>query len=210
VLSHFLASIDYGTRVVTLLRDDVMRPAVAEQTTPSPSASPAPNAATPVAKPTPSRVFELPIRSTSSGFWSGLVQVEGMTKPANFIIDTGATVSVVSQQLSAREELGRFEQKSRLRVYGAAGVTEDVPLLMLPRVTLGSYVHANLAAAVLDMNPINETSGFEQTGIIGGNILRFFRVTFDFQRAVVRFEMIPNFTPPPLSKDANITPQGFE
>ncbi len=38
------------------------------------------------------------------------------------------------------------------------------------------------------MEAINETAGFEQTGIIGGNILRNFRVTFDFDRAVVRLE----------------------
>jgi predicted aspartyl protease/Flp pilus assembly protein TadD len=207
VLSHFLASIDYGTQVVAIQRDDAPRPVAAS---PAADAQSARDAAPPGAKPSVPRSFELPIRSTSGGFWSGLVHVEGMDKSVSFIIDTGATVSVVSQQLSAREELSRFEQKGRLRVYGAAGVTEDVPLLMLPRVTLGGYTHANLAAAVLDMNPINETSGFEQTGIIGGNILRFFRVTFDFQRAVVRFEMIPNFTPAPLSKDANITPQGFE
>jgi predicted aspartyl protease len=209
VLSHFLASVDYGTRVLAIQRDDEPRPIVPTPATDH-GAPPAANATPPAAKPAQGRVFELPIRSTSGGFWSGLVLVEGMDKPASFIIDTGATVSVVSRQLSEREELSRYEQKSRLRVYGAAGVTEDVPLLMLPRVTLGEYTHANLAAAVLDMNPINETSGFEQTGIIGGNILRFFRVTFDFQRAVVRFEMIPNFTPPPLSKEANITPQGFE
>jgi predicted aspartyl protease/tetratricopeptide (TPR) repeat protein len=210
VLSHFLASIDYGARVMAIQRDDVPRPVAATTPAAEQSTPPATDPTTPAVKPTTARVFELPIRSTSGGFWSGLVLVEGMDRPASFIIDTGATVSVVSRQLSEREELGRYEQKSRLRVYGAAGVTEDVPLLMLPRVTLGEYTHANLAAAVLDMNPINETSGFEQTGIIGGNILRFFRVTFDFQRAVVRFEMIPNFTPPPLSKDANITPQGFE
>lgn len=227
VLSHFLSTVDYGERVFSLVRDDVRPALTAEQTAavnaqgvtalPAPAApmpAPAPPAAaaapSPVAGATPQRVFEIPIRSTSSGFWSGLVQVEGVSHPTNFIIDTGATVSVVSTQLAERETLSRFEQKFRLSVYGAAGVTEDVPLLMLPRVSLGDYTHANLAAAVLDMNPINETSGFEQAGIVGGNILRYFRVTFDFQRAVIRLEMIPNFTPAPISKDANITPQGLE
>ena len=38
------------------------------------------------------------------------------------------------------------------------------------------------------MEPINETAGFEQTGIVGGNFLRHYRVTFDFPRAVVRLE----------------------
>jgi predicted aspartyl protease len=208
VLAHFLSTVDYGERVFSLLRDDA-RPAApgVEQT----AANAQTTTATPAAaSPTPQRVFEIPIRSTSSGFWSGLVHVEGVSKPTNFIIDTGATVSVVSTQLAERETLARFEQKFRLSVYGAAGVTEDVPLLMLPRISFGDYTHANLAAAVLDMNPINETSGFEQAGILGGNVLRYFRVTFDFQRAVIHLEMIPNFTPAPISKDANITPQGLE
>jgi predicted aspartyl protease/Tfp pilus assembly protein PilF len=208
VLSHFLSTVDYGERVFSLLRDDARpaAPGVEQAAANAQSATATPAAAPPL----PQRVFEIPIRSTSSGFWSGLVHVEGVSKPTNFIIDTGATVSVVSTQLAERETLSRFEQKFRLSVYGAAGVTEDVPLLMLPRISFGDYTHANLAAAVLDMNPINETSGFEQAGILGGNVLRYFRVTFDFQRAVIHLEMIPNFTPAPISKDANITPQGLE
>lgn len=220
VLAHYLSTVDYGERVFSLVRDDarplpgVQQTAAANAqsaTTTLANAAPTSTATVPpAATPTPQRVFEIPIRSTSSGFWSGLVHVEGVSKPTNFIIDTGATVSVVSTQLAERETLSRFEQKFRLSVYGAAGVTEDVPLLMLPRVSFGEYAHANLAAAVLDMNPINETSGFEQAGILGGNILRYFRVTFDFQRAVIRLEMIPNYTPAPISKDANVTPQGLE
>ncbi|HVG30640.1 MAG TPA: aspartyl protease family protein [Pyrinomonadaceae bacterium] len=207
VLSHFLSTVDYGERAFSLVRDDARpAPGVEQATTGAPSAPTSPAAASP----TPQRAFEVPIRSTSSGFWSGLVRVEGVSKPTNFIIDTGATVSVVSTQLAERETLSRFEQKFRLSVYGAAGVTEDVPLLMLPRISLGDYTHANVAAAVLDMNPINETSGFEQAGILGGNVLRYFRVTFDFQRAVIRLEMIPNFIPAPISKEANVTPQGLE
>ena len=213
VLSHFLSSVDYGESVFSLVRDDA-RPAPGAEHAANGQSAPAilgaPAAPSAAASPTPQRVFEIPIRSTSSGFWSGLVHVEGVGKPTNFIIDTGATVSVVSTQLAARETLSRFEQKFRLSVYGAAGVTEDVPLLMLPRISLGDYTHANVAAAVLDMNPINETSGFEQAGILGGNVLRYFRVTFDFQRAVIRLEMIPNFIPAPISKEANVTPQGLE
>lgn len=215
VLSNFLASIDYGARTLSLTRDDARAVDQSPASGVSPSAAPrpgaSPNALVPVASATPAagRVFELPMRATSSGFWSGSLQVEGIEKPVNFIIDTGATVSVVSTQLAEREQLARFTQKSRLKVFGAAGVTEDVTLLMLPRVMLGPYTHPNVAAAVLDMNPINETSGFEQTGILGGNVLRYFRITFDFQRALMRFEMILNYAPPPVTlREANITPQG--
>ena len=138
------------------------------------------------------------------------MNVEGIERALNFIVDTGASISVVSRQLAEREDILRFEQKARLKVYGAAGVSDDVPMLLLPRVTVGLYTHPNLAAAVLDMAPINETSGFEQTGILGGNLLRFFRVTFDFGRGVVRMEMIPGFIPPVQQpRDAVVTPQGY-
>ena len=206
VLAKYLASIDYGKREIMLVRDEQPRlppqpaaPAATDQSGAPPAPQPTP---------LPEGVFELPIRSTSGGFWSSAIQIEGVEKPLNFIVDTGASISVVATALTLREDMARFVQPNRLRVYGAAGVSEDVQLLLLPRVSLGTYKHANLSAAVLDMEPINETSGFEQNGIIGGNILRFFRVTFDFQRALVRLESLNNFplTPAP-ARDASVATQ---
>lgn len=210
VLSRFLSTVDYGTRVLTLDRTKASMDAAADVIAASGASGPAvAPAALGEAKTPPSRVIELPIRSTSSGFWSGAVEVEGIARALNFIVDTGASITVVSRQLAEREDILRFEQKARLRVFGAAGATEDVSLLLLPRVSLGSYTHPNLAAAVLDMAPINETTGFEQTGIIGGNILRFFRVTFDFGRGIIRMELIPGYIPPDVQpREATITPQG--
>jgi tetratricopeptide (TPR) repeat protein len=204
VLIKYLSSVDYGTGTLTLVRDPARAASVAPPT--PPAVSPV---STDAAKPM-QRVFELPIRSTSSGFWSSAVQFDGMTRPLNFIVDTGASISVVSQQLTEREDLSHFEQKTRLRIFGAAGVSENVPLLVVPRVRFGQYTHPHLAAAVLDMAPINETAGFEQTGIIGGNVLRFFRVTFDFSRGVVRLEMLPGYQPPAQTpREGTVTPQGY-
>jgi tetratricopeptide (TPR) repeat protein len=199
VLAKYLASVDYGRREMTLVRDDQPRvpplPSALDQTIPQ-AAVPPPQL--------PAGVFELPIRATSSGFWSSAITLEGVEKPLNFIVDTGASISVVSAALTEREDLTRFVQPTKLKVYGAAGISDGVPQLLLPRVKLGDYQHPNLSAAVLDMEPINETSGFEQTGIIGGNILRFFRVTFDFQRAVVRLESLNNQPPAPAGSDASV------
>ena len=206
VLAKYLASIDYGKREMTLVRDDQPRvtqlASAAEQ-----DAAQAAAAAAPAPTPLPAGVFEIPIRATSSGFWSSAVNVDGIEKPLNFIVDTGASISVVATALTLREDMARFVQPTKLRVYGAAGVSEDVDMLLLPRVSLGTYKHNYLSAAVLDMEPINETSGFEQAGIIGGNILRFFRVTFDFQRAVVRLESLNGMKPPPPTQEVNVAPQ---
>jgi hypothetical protein len=48
---------------------------------------------------------------------------------------------------------------------------------------------------VLDLEPVNETAGFLQSGILGGNFLHFYRVVFDFYRGVVRLEPIDNPAP---------------
>jgi predicted aspartyl protease/Flp pilus assembly protein TadD len=180
VLSKFLTSIDYGKRMMTMLKDDA-RPVY------NPAAPPV--------------GIELPIRTTSSGFWSGEIKLDGVEKPISFIIDTGASISVVSEALATREDLFRFVQPSRIKVYGAAGVTDNVKMLLLPQVALGTHARRHVTMAVLDMEPINETAGFEQTGIIGGNVLRFYRVTFDFERAILRLEPL-DAVPPAERKDA--------
>jgi predicted aspartyl protease len=173
ILSKYLSTVDYAGRQMTLLRGE-------------------PRERAPAAAPT---AFELPIRTTSSGFWSGEVQLEGVEKPVNFIIDTGASISVVSQVLAARAGMDSLAQSGRIKVYGAAGLAENIQTVLLPRVSLGPQARENVYAAVLDMEPINETAGFEQTGIVGGNVLRHFRVTFDFYRGIVRLEPVANNAP---------------
>lgn len=173
VLSKYLSTVDYGARTMTLLRDNARA-----QVGPAPATS-----------------IEVPIRTTSSGFWSGEVNFDGLEKPANFIIDTGASISVVSEALAARADLSRFSQSGRISVYGAAGLADNIQTILLPRVSLGARQHQNVYAAVLDMEPINETAGFEQTGIVGGNVLRHYRVTFDFERGIIRLEPISGAQP---------------
>jgi tetratricopeptide (TPR) repeat protein/predicted aspartyl protease len=174
LINQYVTTVDYGARTFTLARQRTTNEGETISTVPG---------------------IELPIRTTSSGFMSGEVRLDGVTRPLNFIIDTGATISVISQRLMESEELERFSQTSRMRVYGAAGVAENVTTLLLPRLLLGTYAREKLGAAVLDLDPINETTGFVQSGIIGGNFLRNFRISFDFRRAVVRFEPLTALLP---------------
>lgn len=137
---------------------------------------------------TGSKAVEIPLRTTSSGFLSGEVYLSGIDKPFNFIIDTGASISVLSEKLGALEELSNFLTPHRMRVFGAAGVAEDVKTMLLPSVMLGSFTREQVNVAILDLESVNETSGFIQDGILGGNFLRHFRVAFDFRRGVIRLE----------------------
>lgn len=178
VISRFIASVDYGNNTFSLRR-------------PSNSNEPTPEAArTGISDELrlEARAVEIPVRTTASGFLSGEVLVEGIEKPLNFIVDTGASVSVISEKLSEQEDLGSFLQPTRMRVFGAAGIAEDVKTVLLPKVVLGSIAREKINAAVLDLEPLNETAGFTQDGILGANFLRHFRVSFDFPRGVIRFE----------------------
>jgi predicted aspartyl protease len=188
VISRFIASVDYGNNTFSLRR-------------PSNESAPDPEAMKPGGS-EESRIaagaVEIPVRTTASGFISGEVMVEGIEKSLNFIVDTGASVSVISEKLSEQEDLGSYLQPTRMRVFGAAGVAEDVKTVLLPRVLLGTFARERINAAVLDLEPLNETAGFTQDGILGANFLRHFRVSFDFPRGVIRLE--------PASKTQRVDP----
>jgi len=183
VVAKFLASIDYGARRMSLVRQHqtdqveswttVKRPENVQGLVPV-----APNDGS----------IEVPLRTTSSGFLSGEVGLDGFDKNVNFIIDTAASITVISEKLSQQDQLLELLQPSKMRVFGAAGVTEDVKLLQLPRLSLGLSKLEKISAAVLDMEPVNETAGFTQSGILGGNFLRHFRIYFDFARGQMRLE----------------------
>jgi predicted aspartyl protease/Flp pilus assembly protein TadD len=178
VISRFIASLDYRDNTFALRR---------KVNSTDPDSQRRMNITTGIAS-LNSDIVEIPLRTTSSGFLSGEVLVEGIERPLNFIIDTGASISVVSAKLTQQEDLANYFQPTRLRVIGAAGVAEDVKTVLLPRVRLGTYAREQISAAVLDMEPLNETSGFIQNGILGANFLRHFRVSFDFQGGLMRLE----------------------
>jgi predicted aspartyl protease/Flp pilus assembly protein TadD len=180
MISKFVTAVDYGERTFTLLRQRDSGSLDLLQTPPA-SDQPAADALT-------AKVVEIPLRTTSSGFLSGEVFLEGIEKPFNFIIDTGASISVISEELAAFEELSNYLTPQRMRVFGAAGIAENVKMMVLPGVMLGRFNREQVNVAVLDLESVNETAGFVQDGILGGNFLKYFRVSFDFRRGVIRLE----------------------
>lgn len=183
VVSKFLTSIDYGARRMSLLRQHQT-----EEVEPWTTIRRPENIQTLIPVVPNDGAFEVPLRTTSSGFLSGEVGLDGFSKNVNFIIDTAASITVISEKLSQEEQLLDLLQPSKMRVFGAAGVTEDVKLLQLPQLSLGLSKLEKINAAVLDLEPVNETAGFTQAGILGGNFLRHFRIYFDFARGAMRLE----------------------
>ena len=103
LISKFLTTIDYGNLTFALVQQKKSGNQKAEN-----------------------EKVTLPLRLTSSGFLSGEVQLEGVKNPLNFIVDTGASISVISDDVADLEEVRGFVRKEKMRVIGAAGITEDV------------------------------------------------------------------------------------
>jgi tetratricopeptide (TPR) repeat protein len=167
LISKFLTTIDYGDRTFTLSKKDVP-PNVEDGT----------------------KTVALPLRLTSSGFLSGEVKLEGIENPLNFIVDTGASVSVISDEVASLDAVSPFASGEKMRVIGSAGVTDGVASFLLPRLSFGSHSRESITAIALNLSMINEASGFEQAGILGGNFLRNYRMTFDFKNSKVTFTPI--------------------
>lgn len=164
LISKFLTTVDYGEKTFTLNR-------LGQE----------------VATSTMSNNISLPLRLTSSGFLSGAVKMEGVEAPLNFIVDTGASVSVLSDIVARQEPFHSLPRHDLLRVIGSAGVTENVESFTLPKISFGDHSRLSITAIALDLEIINDASGFEQSGILGGNFFLDYRMTFDFKNSRLIF-----------------------
>lgn len=164
LISKFLTTLDYGNLTFSLTKN--MEPPAGSQ---------------------PAESISLPLRLTSSGFLSGEVQLAGIETPFNFIVDTGASISVISDEVASLDAVSPFANEEKMRVIGSAGVTEGVTSFQLPSVSFGTHSRKDITAIALDLDMINEASGFQQAGILGGNFLKNYRMTFDFRNSRVTF-----------------------
>ncbi|MEP7272206.1 MAG: aspartyl protease family protein [Acidobacteriota bacterium] len=191
VLSSFEISIDYMNKTVKLDRTPIRAeealaegrgPVGLERVTPRGNAV----AIAPIAGRTGAEI-DIALRSTSGGLASAETHLPGLKRPLNFILDTGATVTVVSKAAVKRFELDPLKLKGETyRVIGAAGIEDGAEALQLETLTVSGLRKSNSRALILDLEPVNETSGFEQHGIIGGDYLAHFLVQFDLRRFRLR------------------------
>lgn len=167
ILSHFLIQLDYKESRIRLDRSD--------------------NRLSPMTP--PPGVALIPFRTTQNGLISVETEFDGKTH-LNVILDSGASSTVISSaavgRLNMEDQIIKGQTAS---VIGAAGVTENVQMLFLRKCRVADVQQSNLRALVLDFAAINETSGFEQSGILGGDFLRNFKLTIDFNRSLLALQL---------------------
>jgi tetratricopeptide (TPR) repeat protein len=134
----------------------------------------------------------LPFRLTESG----LISIEAQLDDGdilNFILDSGASASVVDQSVVARHNWqSKILPGQFVRVVGAAGAAENVPILRVNTLRIYDLARQDLRLPVIDMHCLNESSGFEQSGILGGDFLSHCRIEIDFRHQQMTLTPAPN------------------
>lgn len=178
VLNQFILTLDYANSTMTMERFNAGAAKEKE------------NSAAPPQAALEDRSIEL--RSTSNGLLSAVTSIDD-DRPLNFILDTGASLSVVSQSLIKRFQWqDKILPNRTMRVLGAGGVVESAAVLYAQVLRIAHLRKPNVILPVLDFAPLNETSGFEQMGILGGDFLKHCKVRIDFSRA--RLTLTPQST----------------
>lgn len=130
----------------------------------------------------------VPFRTTQNGLISVEAELDGK-KTINAILDSGASSMVISaaavERLKMDDQIIKGETRS---VIGAAGITPNVEVLFIRNCRVADLQQSNLSALIMDLSALNETAGFEQSGILGADFLRHFRLTIDFNRGQLAFQ----------------------
>lgn len=112
------------------------------------------------------------------------VQINGKG-PFNFVLDTGATLTYIDQelveQLKLPEQSGRFGAGATIRSEG------NVKLVSISSLQVGTATASDLTGCSIDLGNL-QAIGVEVKGLLGLNFLKSFKVTIDFERKVLQLQ----------------------
>ncbi len=105
--------------------------------------------------------------------------------PFSFVLDTGATLTCVDQNLV--EQLKLPEQRGRFGVGATIRGEGNVKLVRLDSLQVGTATASGLDGCGIDLGNVRNV-GLDVNGLLGLNFLRSFRVTIDFERKVLQLQ----------------------
>ncbi len=121
---------------------------------------------------------------------SGLIVVQARVNqgaPATFIVDTGASISLVSHAFVRQRQLKSISRKVHLSVVGS-NKAQAVTLVQLDRFAVGNVVINNQQAIVQNLDAIEQLLQRPLAGVIGASFLQHYRVVIDYPRRILLLE----------------------
>ena len=123
-----------------------------------------------------------------------LITVETMVNgkgPFNFIIDTGASHSVLSSQTAEKlgllQEAGCCEAMHGRSAQGAGG-TVAARTTTVESLRIGDVEAKDIEVAIVDLTNISRTVKQTLDGIIGKNFMQDYKVVIDYPKQEISFE----------------------
>jgi Aspartyl protease len=106
--------------------------------------------------------------------------------PLNFIVDTGASASVITWELA--NEMGIRVAKKRKTAVSATG-QQEVGFARLKSLQISSVKMSRLEVAVMDLATVQQASRLHISGILGYDVLKHYRVIIDYPKKLIFFEL---------------------
>lgn len=105
--------------------------------------------------------------------------------PFNFVLDTGATLTCVDQELAKRLNLPA--RPGQIGMGAGINSRGQLQLVGISSLEVGTAKGQDLAAGALDLGNLRSI-GLDVDGLIGLNFLKSYLVTLDFERKVLRLQ----------------------
>ena len=122
------------------------------------------------------------------------------------VIDSGAVLSIISERLASEIPV-RHLPISRATFYGLLGEPISVEFALLERLELGDMVLADVPVAIMPDDKmrflVTGKNDFKIDFLLGANLLKEFRLDFDFDRSRVRFTRLTSVDKNP-AEDQNV------
>ena len=139
------------------------------------------------------------------------VKLNKSSAPVTAVIDSGAVLSIMSQRLAQEHPVRRLPV-ARGTFYGLLGEPISVEFAMLDTLELGSIVLENVPVAIMPDDKmrflVTGKKEFRIDFLLGANLLKEFRLDFDFDRNRVNFTYLTSLDKQPAA-DQNLFFDGF-
>jgi predicted aspartyl protease len=104
--------------------------------------------------------------------------------PYRFVLDTGASLTMISTELAKKIEVHRDESQ---KAVGAGGSIE-VHFGTVKALAIGETRIESLKVGIMDLSGISKAIDTDIDGIVGYNFLSRFRVAIDYPKQAVSFD----------------------
>lgn len=122
-------------------------------------------------------------------FICGFIFIKGKIneseKEYNFLFDTGSSVTIIDSACGQELNLKRNIIKKRIK--GSSNKTKYLPQFEIENLSIGNLKFSNVKVVATDLTNLAKYTGREIHGVVGGNIIKEFVLTINYDKKYIVF-----------------------